>query len=153
MQLELNYDPIKALSEVTSKVNQVRGELPPEAEVPVINVQSADSQFASAYMSFTSDILAPNQVTDYLVRVVQPRLSALDGVQRAEIYGARTYAMRIWLKPDLMAAYNISPVQVRQALLSNNYLSALGNTKGSYIQVNLSANTDLNSDPLSKRTY
>lgn len=145
VQLKLNYDPIKALSEVTSKVNQVRGELPPEAEVPVINVQSADSQFASAYMSFTSDILAPNQVTDYLVRVVQPRLSALEGVQRAEIYGARTYAMRIWLKPDLMAAYNISPVQVRQALLSNNYLSALGNTKGSYIQVNLSANTDLNS--------
>ncbi len=145
VQLELNYDPIKALSEVTSKVNQVRGELPPEAEVPVINVQSADSQFASAYMSFTSDILAPNQVTDYLVRVVQPRLSALDGVQRAEIYGARTYAMRIWLKPSLMAAYNISPVQVRQALLNNNYLSALGNTKGSYIQVNLSANTDLNS--------
>lgn len=145
VQLDLNYDPIKALSEVTSKVNQVRGELPPEAEVPVINVQSADSQFASAYMSFTSDILAPNQVTDYLVRVVQPRLSALDGVQRAEIYGARTYAMRIWLKPDLMAAYNISPVQVRQALLSNNYLSALGNTKGSYIQVNISANTDLNS--------
>lgn len=144
VQLELNYDPIKALAEVTSKVNQVRGELPPEAEVPVINVQSADSAFASAYLAFNSDILAPNQVTDYLVRVVQPRLSAIEGVQRADVLGARNYAMRIWLKPDLMAAYGISPVEIRQALAANNYLSALGSTKGTYVQVNLSANTDLN---------
>jgi len=145
VRLELNYDPIKALSEITSKVNQVRGDLPPEAEIPVINVESADSAFASAYLSFTSDILEPNQVTDYLVRVVQPRLSALEGVQRAEVMGGRTFAMRIWLKPDRMAAYNITPVQIRQALSANNYLAALGRTKGSYIQVNLSANTDLNS--------
>ena len=142
-RLELNYDPIKALSEITSKVNQVRGDLPPEAEVPVINVESADSAFAAAYLSFSSDILENNQITDYLVRVVQPRLSALEGVQRAEVTGARTFAMRIWLKPDLMAAYNITPVQIRQALSANNYLAALGSTKGSYIQVNLSANTDL----------
>lgn len=145
VQLELNYDPIKALSEITSKVNQVRGDLPPEAEVPIINVQSADSQFASAYLSFSSEILEPNQITDYLTRVVQPRLAALAGVQRADVLGGRTYAMRIWLKPDRMAAYGITPVQIRQALTSNNYLAALGNTKGSYIQVNLSANTDLNS--------
>lgn len=145
VRLEINYDPIKALSEITAKVNQVRGDLPPEAEVPVINVESADSAFASAYLSFSSDILQPNQITDYLVRVVQPRLSALEGVQRAEVLGARTYAMRIWLKPDRMAAYNITPVQIRQALSANNYLAALGRTKGSYIQVNLSANTDLNS--------
>ena len=144
VRLELNYDPIRALTEITSKVNQVRGELPPEAEVPIINVQSADSQFAAAYLSFNSDILAPNQVTDYLVRVVQPRLSALEGVQRAEVLGARTYALRVWLKPDRMAAYNVSPMQIRQVLASNNYLAALGSTKGSYLQVNLSANTDLN---------
>lgn len=144
VRLELNYDPIKALSEITSKVNQVRGDLPPEAEVPVINVESADSAFAAAYLSFSSDILEQNQITDYLVRVVQPRLSALEGVQRAEVLGARTYAMRIWLKPDRMAAYNITPVQIRQALSANNYLAALGSTKGSYIQVNLAANTDLN---------
>lgn len=145
VRLELNYDPIKALSEITSKVNQVRGDLPPEAEIPVINVESADSAFASAYLSFTSDILESNQVTDYLVRVVQPRLSALEGVQRAEVMGGRTFAMRIWLKPDRMAAYNITPVQIRQALSANNYLAALGRTKGAFIQVNLSANTDLNS--------
>ena len=116
VRLKLNYDPIKALSEISSKVDQVRGDLPPEAEVPIINVESADSQFASAYLSFTSDVLKQNEITDYLVRAVQPQLSALEGVQRADILGARTFAMRIWLKPERMAAYNISPVQVRQAL-------------------------------------
>ncbi len=144
-RLKINYDPIKALSEISSKVDQVRNDLPPEAEVPVINVESADTQFASAYLSFTSKILKQNEITDYLVRVVQPRLSAVDGVQRADILGARTFAMRIWLKPDRMAALNISPMQVRQALAANNYLAAVGQTKGSLVQVNLTANTDLRS--------
>ena len=144
-RLKLNYDPIKALSEISSKVDQVRNDLPPEAEVPVMNVESADTQFASAYLSFTSDVLKQNDITDYLVRIVQPRLSAIEGVQRADILGARTFAMRIWLKPDRMAAFNISPVQVRQALAANNYLAAVGRTKGSLVQVNLTANTDLNS--------
>ena len=145
VRLKLNYDSTKALAEVSSKVDQVRRDLPPEAEVPVINIESADSQFASAYLSFTSTDLKQNEITDYLVRVVQPRLSALEGVQRADILGARTFAMRIWLKPDRMAAYNISPAQVRQALAANNYLAALGQTKGSLIQINLTANTDLRS--------
>ncbi len=144
-RLRINYDPIKALSEISSKVDQVRGDLPPEAEVPIINVESADSQFASAYLSFTADVLEQNEITDYLVRVVQPRLSALEGVQRADILGARTFAMRVWLKPDRMAAYGISPVQVREALAANNFLAAVGSTKGSLIQVNLTANTDLQS--------
>jgi multidrug efflux pump len=145
VRLKLNYDPIKALAEISSKVDQVRRDLPPEAELPVINVESADSQFASAYLSFNSDILQQNQITDYLIRVVQPRLSAIAGVQRAEILGARTFAMRIWLKPERMAAFNISPAQVRQALAANNYLAAVGRTKGSLVQVNLTANTDLRS--------
>jgi multidrug efflux pump len=144
-RLKLNYDPIKALSEISSKVDQVRNDLPPEAEVPTINVESADSQFASAYLSFTADALQQNEITDYLVRVVQPRLAALPGVQRADILGARTFAMRIWLKPERMAAFNVSPVQVRQALSANNYLTAVGQTKGAFIQVNLTANTDLRS--------
>jgi multidrug efflux pump len=144
-RLKLNYDPIKALSEISSKVDQVRNDLPPEAEVPVINVESADSQFASAYLSFTSDTLKQNEITDYLVRVVQPRLSAITGVQRADILGARTFAMRIWLKPERMAAFNVSPVQVRQALAANNYLAAVGRTKGSLVQINLTANTNLSS--------
>ena len=143
--LKLNQDSRKALAEIASKVDQVRGDLPPEAQVPVINIESADSQFASCYLSFSSDILQQNEITDYLVRVVQPRLSALTGVQRADILGGRTFAMRIWLKPDRMAALNVSPVQVRQALASNNFLSAVGQTKGALIQVNLTANTDLRS--------
>ncbi|HBG72807.1 MAG TPA: multidrug efflux protein, partial [Deltaproteobacteria bacterium] len=128
VRLRLNYDSTKALAEISSKVDQVRRDLPPEAEVPVINIESADSRFASAYLSFSSGILQQNEITDYLVRVVQPRLSALPGVERADILGARTFAMRIWLKPDRMAAFNISPAQVRQALAANNFLAALGRT-------------------------
>lgn len=144
-RLKLNYDATKALSEISSKVDQVRNDLPPEAEVPIINIQVADSRFASAYLSFTSDILKANQITDYLVRVVQPRLSALEGVQRADILGGRTFAMRIWLKPDRLAAYGINPNEIRQVLAENNFLGAIGRTKGALVQVNLTANTDLRS--------
>jgi multidrug efflux pump len=144
-RLRLNTDATRALAEVGSKVDQVRGDLPPEAEVPILNIESADSQFASAYLSFSSEFLKQNEITDYLTRVVQPRLSAVKGVQRADILGARTFAMRVWLKPDRMAALNVSPAQVRQALAANNYLAAVGQTKGSLVQVNLTANTDLRS--------
>ena len=144
-RLKINYDATKALAEISSKVDQVRGDLPPEAQVPVINIESADSQFASAYLSFTSDFLKQNEITDYLVRVVQPRLTAVPGVQRADILGARTFAMRIWLHPEKMAALNVSPSQIRNALAANNYLTAVGKTKGSLIQVNLTANTDMRS--------
>src|SRR5499425_608665 len=143
VRLKLNYDANKALSDISSRVDAIRRDLPPEAEIPVIAIQSADSQFASAYLSFTSDILQPNEVTDYLVRLVQPRLTAIAGVQKADILGGRTFAMRIWMKPDRMAALNISPSQVRDALTKNNFLAAVGNTKGSLLQVNLTANTDL----------
>jgi multidrug efflux pump len=145
VRLKLNYDPTKALAEISSKVDQVRNDLPPEAEVPVINIESAESQFAAAYLSFTSDILQHNEITDYLVRVVQPRLSALPGLQRADILGARTFAMRVWLQPDKMTAYNITPQEVREALAANNFLSTLGRTKGALIQVNLTADTNLTS--------
>jgi multidrug efflux pump len=142
-RLKLNYDANKALSDISSKVDAIRRDLPPDAEIPVISIEAADSQFASAYLSFTSDILQPNEVTDYLVRLVQPRLTAVGGVQKADILGGRTFAMRIWMKPDRMAALNISPAQVRNMLARNNYLSAVGSTKGSLLQVNLTANTDL----------
>ncbi len=151
VRLKLNYDPIKALAEISSKVDQIRNDLPPEAEVPIINIESADSRFAAAYLSFTSKVLKQNEITDYLVRNVQPRLSAIKGVQRADILGARTFAMRIWLKPGRMAALNISPMQVRRALAANNYLAAVGHTKGSLIQINLTADTDLHSPGEFKR--
>ena len=142
-RLKLNYDSTKALADISSKVDQVRNDLPVEAQVPAISVQSADSEFAAAYLSFSSDILSQEQITDYLARVVQPRLSSINGVQRIEIFGARTFAMRIWLKPDRMAALGISPIQVQQALAANNYLAAIGSTKGALVQTKLAANTDL----------
>src|SRR5216110_347941 len=143
VHLKLNYDTNAALTQVQSKVAQVRNDLPPEAEAPIINLQTADNQFAAMYLGFSSTDLDPNQITDYLTRVVQPKLSAINGVQRADILGARTFAMRIWLKPDRMAALNVSPAQVRQALAANNYLAAVGQTKRSLVKVNLTANTDL----------
>src|SRR5467141_3450913 len=143
VRLKLNYDANKALSDISSKVDAIRRDLPPESEIPVLEIQSADSQQASCYLSFTSDILQPNEVTDYLVRLVQPRLTAVGGVQKADILGGLTFAMRVWMKPDRMAALNISPAQVRNMLARNNFLSAVGNTKGSLLQVNLTANTDL----------
>src|SRR6266540_580495 len=144
VHLKLNYDTNAALTQVQSKVAQVRNDLPPEAEAPVINLETADTQFASIYIGFSSNDLDQNQITDYLTRVVQPKLSAISGVQRADILGSRTFAMRIWLKSEKMAALGISPSQVRNALAANNFLSALGKSKGSYIQVNLTANTNLN---------
>ena len=143
VHLRLNYDTNAALTQIQAKVAQVRNDLPPEAEAPKIELETADQQFAAIYMGFSSKDLDPNQVTDYLTRVVQPKLSAISGVQRADILGARTFAMRIWLKPDRMAARGISPSAVRDALARNNYLSALGRTKGSMVSVNLIANTDL----------
>jgi multidrug efflux pump len=143
VHLALNYDTNAALTQIQAKVAQVRNDLPPEAEAPVIEMETADNQFAAIYLGFASDELDQNQITDYLTRVVQPRLSAIAGVQRADILGDRTFAMRIWLKPDQMAALGISPSDVRDALARNNYLSALGKTKGSMVSVNLVANTDL----------
>ena len=143
VHLKLNYDTNAALTQIQAKVAQVRNDLPPEAEAPIIDLQTADNQFAAIYLGFSSPELDPNQVTDYLTRVVQPKLSAISGVQRADILGARTFAMRIWLKPDQMAAHGIAPSMVRDALARNNYLSALGRTKGSMVSVNLVANTDL----------
>jgi multidrug efflux pump len=143
VHLKLNYDTNAALTQVQAKVAQVRNDLPPEAEAPVIDLQTADNQFAAMYIGFSSSDLDQNQITDYLTRVVQPKLSAVSGVQRADILGDRTFAMRIWLKPDQMAARGVSPSDVHDALSKNNYLSALGSTKGSMVSVNLVANTDL----------
>ncbi|MDB4991179.1 MAG: multidrug efflux transporter, partial [Myxococcaceae bacterium] len=143
VRLKLNFNAANALADISARVNQVRADLPPEAEVPAINIEPSDAAFAAMYLSFGSKILENNQVTDYLIRVVQPRLSSIAGVQRADILGSRTFALRAWLKAERMAALNVSPSQVRQALAANNYLSAVGQTKGALVQVNLTASTDL----------
>lgn len=143
-RLRLNYDPNDALTQITAKVNRVRGELPAGSEDPVFDVSVGEST-ASAYFGFYSRSLEGNQITDYLARVVQPKLSTIEGVQKAEIIGARTFAMRIWLKPDRMAALGLSPAEVRTALAANNSLAPVGQTKGSMLTVNLTARTDLRS--------
>jgi multidrug efflux pump len=141
--LRLNYDTNAALAQISAKIDQVRNELPPESESPTITVETADSEFASMYLSFGSDKLDQSQITDYLNRMVQPRLAAVKGVQKADVLGGRVFAMRIWLKPDELAARGLSPAEVRQSLQANNALSAVGATKGSMLSVSLVANTDL----------
>jgi multidrug efflux pump len=143
VHLKLNYDTNAALTQIQAKVAQVRNDLPPEAQAPVIELETADTEFAAMYLGFSAPDFDANQITDYLTRVVQPKLSAISGVQRADILGNRTFAMRIWLKPGEMAARGVSPSDVHDALTRNNYLSAIGATKGSMVSVNLVANTDL----------
>ncbi|MCG5512969.1 efflux RND transporter permease subunit [Ectothiorhodospira shaposhnikovii] len=142
--LRMDYDPNEALTQIAAQVNKVRSDLPQEAEEPVIQL-SVGETIAAMYMSFYSEVLSDNQITDYLVRVVEPQLATLPGVQRAEILGARTFAMRIWLDPERMAALDVTGADVRRALQANNVLSAVGSTKGRLISVELTAETDLSS--------
>ena len=133
VHLKLNYDTNAALTQIQAKVAQVRNDLPPEAEAPID--RAADERQpvrASMYICFYSDDLDPNQITDYLTRVVQPKLTAVSGVQKADILGARTFAMRIWLKTDRMAALNISPSRGAAMRSRPTTISPpLGTTKGS----------------------
>ena len=142
VHLILNYDPNAAVAQVISKIDKVRSQLPSGALPPTIDVQVGETT-AAMYLSFSSDQMDNNQITDYLTRVVQPKLASISGVQSAQILGARVFAMRIWLKSDRLAAYGISPAQVSAALAANNALAAVGATKGSFISVNLNAATDL----------
>jgi multidrug efflux pump len=143
VHLKLNYDANAAMTQVQTKVNQVRNQLPPASQLPVIAITSTDNQFASMYLSFYSQDLDRNQITDYLTRVVQPKLAAISGVQNAEILGGRVFAMRVWLDSQKMAALNVSPTDVYNVLQANNYLAAPGQTKGAMTSVNLVANTNL----------
>lgn len=143
VHLKLNYDPNAALTQIQAKLAQVRNELPPESENPVIELQNADELRAAMYLGFAAPDMKPNEVTDFLTRVIQPKLTALPGVQRADILGARVFAMRIWLKPDRLAALGVTPSEVRKALQANNYLAAVGKTKGTMTSINLIANTNL----------
>src|ERR687891_2866283 len=145
VRLKLNHDSTAALAEVTARIQQVRSELPPEAEPPVIDVQRTDRPYASFYLSFTSTERSVPAVTDWLLRTLQPQLATLSGVQRVTIEGGRQLAMRVWIDPDRLAALNLSPGDVQAALRRNNYLAAVGQTKGNLVQINLLANTDLRS--------
>ncbi|MBL9076182.1 MAG: efflux RND transporter permease subunit [Planctomycetes bacterium] len=145
VRLELGYDTTRALAEVTARLQQVRSELPADAEPPTVDVQRADRPYASFYISFTSDQRNLAEVTDYLARNVQPQLSTVPGVQRVTVEAGRPLAMRVWIDPDRLAAVNLAPGDVFAAIQRNNYLAAVGQTKGNLVQVNLLADTDLRS--------
>ncbi len=145
IRLKLNHSSTAALAEVTARLQQVRSELPAEAEPPVVEVQRADRPYASFYLSFTSTQREVPAITDWLVRTLQPQLATLAGVQRVTVEGGRQLAMRVWIDPDRLAALNLAPGDVHAALQRNNYLAAVGRTKGNLVQINLLANTDLRS--------
>ncbi len=145
VRLKLDHDSTAALAEVTARLQQVRSELPAEAEPPVVEVQRADRPYATFYLGFTSSERSVPALTDWLLRTLQPQLATLEGVQRVSFEGARQLAMRVWIDPDRLAVFNLSPGDVHAALQRNNYLAAVGQTKGDQVQINLLANTDLRS--------
>ncbi|MBA3259490.1 MAG: efflux RND transporter permease subunit, partial [Gemmatimonadales bacterium] len=146
VRLKLNHSSTAALAEVTARLQQVRSELPAEAEPPVVEMQRADRPYATFYLSFTSTERTVPEITDWLTRTIQPQLATLEGVQRVtNNEGGRPIAMRVWIEPERLAALNLAPGDVHAALQRNNYLAAVGQTKGNQVQVNLLANTDLRS--------
>ena len=142
--LRLNYDPNEALTEINTKVNAVLNQLPPQAQKPTLSV-SIGQTIDAMYIGFYSDVLKPNQVTDYLVRSVQPKLQAIEGVQVAELLGAKNFALRAWLDPQKLAAVGLTAADVYSLLAANNFLSSSGQSKGQMVQINLNASTALSS--------
>src|SRR5579864_2175128 len=140
--LRLNYDADKALTEIQTKVSSVLNQLPTGTQQPVLTVQVGQT-IDAMYLGFDSTVLARNQITDYLVRVVQPKLQAVVGVQTAEILGGQNFALRAWLDPAKLAAYGLTASDVSAALAQNDFISGLGNSKGQMVQVNLTASTGL----------
>ena len=140
--LYLNYDPNKALTEINTRVNAVLNQLPRDSQQPVITVAIGEA-IDSMYIGFYSKAMPPNKITDYLIRVVQPKLQAVAGVQTAEILGSRRFALRAWLDPEKMAAYGVTATDVSNALANNDFISAVGRTKGQMVTVNLEADTTL----------
>jgi multidrug efflux pump len=144
VNLRQNYDTSKAAAEINIKVNSVLNQLPAGSLLPTITIKIGQS-IDAMYIGFTSSTLAANQITDYLTRVVQPKLQAVEGVQTAEILGGQTFSLRAWLDPKKLAALGLTASDVANALAGNNYVSAVGNTKGQMIQVTLTSTTSLHS--------
>lgn len=142
--IKLNFDPQIAFTDIMSKVSSVQNQLPKESMLPVIT-KTSDNSSALMYISLSSKDMTPQQITDYAMRVIQPQIETTEGVSSAEILGARTYSMRIFLDPYRMAAFNVTPEQVYSALSANNFQTAAGSTKGQYVSINIRANTDIQS--------
>jgi len=142
--LRLNFDPNKALTEINTKVNSILNQLPPESQRPVLNVKIGET-IDAMYIGFSSDVLPANNITDYLLRSVQPKLQAVEGIQTAELLGSKNFSLRAWLDPNKLAAYALTASDVSAALAKNDFIAGLGTTKGQMVQVNLTASTSLHS--------
>ena len=142
LNLRLDANADRAVADVLSKVQQVKTVLPRESQDPIVIRQTGDP-VALMYMSFNSSVMTSSQITDYLTRVVQPRLQTISGVANAQILGGQTFAMRIWLNPDKMAALAVTPLDVRNALLANNFVTAAGQVKADFVQTTINAETSL----------
>jgi multidrug efflux pump len=153
VRLRLNHPSNAALAEISARLNQVRSELPQEAESPVVNIQRADKPYATFDISFVAKnqtvngverpMLTLTQINELLVRQVQPELQTIPGVQRVGIEGPRELAMRIWLDSAKMDALGITPQEAWSAIQRNNFIAAVGRTKGRDVQLDLLTNTDL----------
>jgi multidrug efflux pump len=144
VNLRLNYDYNRAVTEIQSKISSVLNRLPPQSQQPSLQVQVGQI-VPGMFLGFRSEVLQPNQITDYLLRVVQPKLQAVPGVQTVNMYGTRNFALRAWLDPAKLAAYGLTAADVNTALAANDFISGLGNTKGQMVQVNMTASTSLHS--------
>ncbi len=142
--IKLGKDPNEAFTEIMSKVAAVQGTLPTESRAPVI-VKETGSKMASMYISFNSDRMTSEQITDYISRVIQPKLETIHGIAKVPTYGEKLFAMRIWLNPKKMAAVGLTSTDVAAALARNNFQTAAGETKGEYVAFTVSAETDIHS--------
>jgi multidrug efflux pump len=142
--LRLNYDSNRALTEITAKVNSVRNQLPPEAQQPKIDVGLTEAT-AAMFINFNSSELTSAQITDYLTRVVLPKMQTVYGVQSASLAAGQPYALRAWLDQKKLAAYGLTGQDISTALRQNHYVSAIGSALGQMNEVTLTASTDLHS--------
>ncbi|MCP3460694.1 efflux RND transporter permease subunit [Bradyrhizobium sp. CCGUVB23] len=144
VNLRLNYDSGKAMTEINAKVNSVLNQLPTGSQQPTLTLKVGQT-IDAMYIGFASEVLAPNQITDYLTRVVQPKLQTVPGVQTAELIGGKKFALRAWLDADKLGAYGLTASDVSTAMSGNDYIAGLGSTRGRLVQVDLSATTNLHS--------
>ena len=133
VNLRLNYDSGKALTEISTKVSSVLNQLPAGTQQPIVALKSS-ATIDAMYIAFSSTALAENEVTDYVARVVQPKLQSVAGVQVAQILGGKNFALRAWLDPDRMASLGLTATDVAAALKTNDYIAGVGTTKGRLIR-------------------
>ncbi len=142
--LRLNYDSRAALSDINTRVSSIINQLPTGTLQPSIAVANSTTVDAM-YIGFYSDVLQPNQITDYLIRVAKPQIETIPGIQKAEMLGSQNFSLRAWLDPTKLAALNLTAADITAALSQNNFIAGLGGTQGNMVQALLSANTGLHS--------